>query len=307
MREAAAALLVMTAIAGAVLPAAASCLPSDITAISYAGTSLPPYSPFTPFSPKLVTVTVSATRACAVEVAFLAASVPAKLSGAGSLNYDVQQSSATTSLLYTGTFPVATAHIDIGAGLVGSASVQVSIAAGQVVGDGAYSDASLLTQVFDKTGAIFTLLKSANLPLTGSVARACQIANATTPTLNFTPAIANGLPRAGYQQSIAFTNVNCTAPSTVRLSGNPMLPGQSGTPGAVFDNFIHYRASASLSGANVTLDTSTATDVISAARNVAVGAMADGTLRLDVALVPGKPLLSGTYSSVLTISIDPNP
>ena len=78
MREAAAALLVMTAIAGAVLPAAASCLPSDITAISYAGTSLPPYSPFTPFSPKLVTVTVSATRACAVEVAFLAPSVPAK-------------------------------------------------------------------------------------------------------------------------------------------------------------------------------------------------------------------------------------
>jgi hypothetical protein len=93
----------------------------------------------------------------------------------------------------------------------------------------------------------------------------------------------------------------------VRLSGNPMLPGQSGTPGAVFDNFIHYRASANLSGANVTLDTSTATDVISAARNVALGAMADGTLRLDVALVPGKPLLSGTYSSVLTISIDPSP
>src|SRR6478672_4991879 len=87
--------------------------------ISYAGTSLPPYSPFTPFSSKLVTVTVSATRACAVEVAFLAPGVPARLSGAGSLNYDVQQSSATTSLLYTGAFPVATAHIDISAGLVG--------------------------------------------------------------------------------------------------------------------------------------------------------------------------------------------
>jgi hypothetical protein len=46
---------------------------------------------------------------------------------------------------------------------------------------------------------------------------------------------------------------------------------------------------------------------VSASRNIPVGAMTDGVLRLDVALVPGKPLLAGTYSSVLTISIDPNP
>jgi hypothetical protein len=162
-------------------------------------------------------------------------------------------------------------------------------------------------QIFDKSGAVLTLLKSANLALSGSVVRACQFAASTTPTLNFTTAIASGVPRTGFTQSLNFQNVNCTAPSTVRLSGNPMLLTHCGTPGAVFDNFIHYRASASLSGANVVLDTSVTSDVVSVSRNFAVGAMTDGVLRLDVALIPGKPLLAGTYSSVLTISIDPNP
>src|SRR5262249_59729027 len=107
--------------------ASASCLPSEITAISATGTSLPPYSPFTLFTPKLVTVTVSAARACAVELAFLATNIPAKLVGTGSLSYDVQLPSSSTSLLYVGTLPVTTAHIDIGTSLVGSASVQISI------------------------------------------------------------------------------------------------------------------------------------------------------------------------------------
>lgn len=308
MRQLAGSVLVSAAVAMGPLPvAAASCQPSDITAITFAGTALPPYSPFVTFAPKLVTVTVSALRSCAVEIAFLTPGLPAKMSGAGLLTYDVQLPSTAASLLFTGAFPVTTAHIDIGAGLIGSTSVQVAISPNQIVADGGYSDASLLAEVFDKLGSDYTLLRSASLPLSGSVARACQFGSPGAPTLDFTAGIANGLPRAGYTQSLILSNINCTAPSTVRLSGSPMLLAQGGTSGPVFDNFIHYRASAVLSGASVVLDTSVAGDAISASRNIAVGSTTNGSLRLDVALVPGRPLMAGSYSSILTVSIDPNP
>ena len=302
--------IVLAALAPAAGPAQAQvgpCSASDITAITYAGTSLPPYNPFTPFAPKLLTVTVSATRTCALELAFLSMSSPPRLTGFGSLNYDIQLLSTAASLVYAGGTPATTAHIDIGPGLVGSANVQISLPPGQVVGDGSYSDASVLSQIFDKSGAILTLLKSANLPISGSVVRACQFTAPTSPTLNFTQAISNGLPQPGYVQSVTFQNVSCTAPSLVRLSGNAMLPAQAASPTPTFDTLINYRASAMFSGANAMLDTSLGTDATSASRNTAVGAVKDGVVRVDVTLLAGKPLLAGTYSSILTVSIDPNP
>jgi hypothetical protein len=185
--------------------------------------------------------------------------------------------------------------------------VQINLPPGQVVGDGAYSDASVQSQIFDKTGAIFTLLKSASLPLSGSVTRACQFTMPTSPTLNFTAAISNGLPRPGYVQSVTFQNVSCTAPSLVRLSGNAMLLTQPGSPSPAFDDQINYRAAANFSGANVVLDTSVSSDAASTSRNTAAGAVTQGVVRVDVNLLAGKPLLPGNYSSVLTVSIDPNP
>jgi hypothetical protein len=213
---------------------AVSCSASDITAISYTSTSLAPYNPFTPFAPKLVTVTVSAVQACGLELAFLSTSTPPRMIGSGSLNYDVQLASSATSLVYTGGMPATSAHIDIGPANTGSANVQISLPSGQVVGDGAYSDATVLSQIFDKTGAVFTLLKSASLPLSGSVVRACQFTTPISPTLNFTSAISNGLPRPGYVQSVTFQNVSCTAPSLVRLSGKCHASDPTWEPDARF-------------------------------------------------------------------------
>ena len=286
---------------------AVSCSASDITAVSYSSTSLAPYNPFTSFAPKPVTVTVTAARACSLELAFLSTSTPPRMTGPGALNYDVQSASSATSLVYAGGMPASTAHIDIGPGNSGFANVQVSLPAGQVVADGAYSDATVLTQIFDKSGAVFTLLKSVSLPLSGSVVRACQFTTPISPTLNLTSAISNGLPRPGYVQSVTFQNVSCTAPSLVRLSGNAMLLTQPGNPGSTFDDLIHYRAAATFSGANVVLDTSLGTDVASASRNATSGAVTEGVVRVDVNLLGGKPLLPGTYASILTVSIDPNP
>ena len=49
--------------------AEAACLAGDITGITFTSTNLAPYNPFTSFTPKLVTVSVAAVRACAVELA----------------------------------------------------------------------------------------------------------------------------------------------------------------------------------------------------------------------------------------------
>jgi hypothetical protein len=48
-------------------------------------------------------------------------------------------------------------------------------------------------------------------------------------------------------------------------------------------------------------------DAASPTRNAAAGATINGSLGVDVNLVPGRPLLAGNYSATLTVSIDPNP
>ena len=287
--------------------AEAACVASDITGITYTSTSLAPYNPFTSTSSKLVTVTVSTTRACPVELAFLTPSTPARMSGPDVLAYDVQSSAGATSLLYLGGTPSSTAHIDIGAGNMGTATVQISVPAGQVVPDGAYSDGSLVAHVFDKADSTFTLLKTAAMPVTGSVAKVCEFTAPTSPTLNFTSAIANGRPNPGYVQSLTFNGVSCTAPTIVRLSGNAMQPRQPAGASPGFDSQIHYRANARFNAASAVLDTSVASEASSATRNTTAGATGNGSISVDVNLLAGNPLLAGTYAATLTVAIDPSP
>jgi hypothetical protein len=286
--------------------AEAACMASDITGISYTSTSLSPYNPFTSYSPKLVTVTVSATSTCAVELAFLSPTVPARMSGPAPLSYDVQLSGSATSLLYGGGTPPNTAHIDIGVGNVGSASVLLSVPAGQVVPDGSYSDANLVTHIFDKAGTTFTLLKTAAMPVSGSVAKVCEFTAPRSVTLNFTSAIANGRPNPGHVQSVAFNGVSCTAPTIVRLSGDAMQLQPAGAASG-FDHFINYRATATFNAAIAELNTSVPGEASSVTRNTSSGATVDGSISVDVSLLAGEPLLAGTYAAILTLSIDPSP
>jgi hypothetical protein len=287
--------------------AKAACMVSDIKSITFTGTSLASYNPFTSYSPQLVTVTVSANGPCgAVELAFLSPSTLARMSGPDLLSYDVQQQAGGTSLLYGGGIPSSTAHIDIGAGNVGSATVQVSVPAGQVVPDGAYGDTGLAAHVFDKADSTFTLLKAAAMPVTGSVAKVCQFTAPTSPTLNFTSAIANGQPNPGHVRSVTFDGVSCTSPTIVRLSGDAMQLQPAGTsPG--FDSHIHYRASARFNAASAVLDTSVASEASAGTPNTTSGATVNGSITVDVNLLAGNPLLAGTYAATLTVSIDPSP
>ena len=287
--------------------AEAACLSSDITGISTTSTTLAPYNPFTSFSPKIVTVTVAASRPCAVELAFHSTSSPPRMSGPEFLAYDVQLPAGATSLIYGGGTPTSTAHIDIGAGNVGTATVQINVPPGQVVSDGAYSDGALAAHVFDKTGSTFTLLRTAGVLVGGSVAKVCQFTTPRSPTLNFSPGISNGVPNPGYVQSLTLEGVSCTAPTLVRLSGEAMQPTQPAAAPPGLDDRIHYRASASFNAATAVLDTRVASEVASAGRNTGAGATVNGVIGVDVNLLAGRPLLAGAYSATLTVSVDPSP
>jgi hypothetical protein len=287
--------------------AEAACLAGDITGITFTGTDLGPYNPFTSSTPKLVTVSVAAARACAVELAFYSPSMPARMSGPALLAYDVQLPGSASSLVYGGGTPSSTAHVEIGAGNLGSATIQIGVPAGQVVSDGFYSDMSLQAQIFDKTGSIFTLLEAASVTVTGSVAKVCQFTSPTSQTLNFSSAITNGLPNPGYVRSLTLDGVSCTAPTIVRLSGEAMQPLQPVSAPAGLDDRIHYRASASFNAASAVLDTRAASEASSATRNTGLGATVNGAIGVDVNLIAGKPLLAGAYAATLTISVDPSP
>ena len=288
--------------------ATAACAVGSISGISFTSTTLAPYNPFVSFAPKLVTVTVTGSASCTVELSFFAPTIPARMTGAAVLNYDVQVAGAAASLVSTGGNPLTSQPIMIaGPGIPGTATVQISVPPGQVVADGAYNDTNLVAQVFDKTGSIFTLLRAQTMPVSGTVAKVCQFTQPTTPTLNFTSAIANGLPKPDHVRSLTFDGLSCTAPTIVRLSGNAMQPQQPVGASPGFDSQIHYRASARFNAASTVLDTSEASEASSTMRSTTMGATVNGSVSVEVNLLAGRPLVAGTYAATLTISVDPSP
>jgi hypothetical protein len=287
-------------------PAAAACQANDITGIHFTGATLLSYNPFTPYAPQTVAITINASVACSVELAFLSASLPARMTGPGFLTYDITTSSGSTSLVYPPGSPSATTRVDVGSGNPGSTAVQVSIPPGQVVSDGIYADPTLLAQVFDKTGGTLILLKSFAVPLQGQVARACHFTAPISTTMNFTSAIQHGLPNPDVVQSVTFQDLSCTAPSIVRLTATAMqlMPTPPASPS--FDSAINVRARATFGAANADLNTGLGSTVASMSRHVMSGATTGGSVRLDVNLLRGRPLLPGTYTTTLTLSIDPS-
>jgi hypothetical protein len=296
--------ITLAALAGMTAPAMAGCASGNITNIGFSSTALSPYNPFTSFTPTLVTVT--ATASCTVELAFHRPTLPAQMTGPGVLDYDIRLNGGSASLLFTSGDPPTTQSIVVGPSSPGTANVQISVPSGQVVADGInYGDASVSAQVFDRNGSTLTLLRAQTMPITGSVAKVCQLPPPSNTTLNFTAAIANGRPNPGDVRRATFDGVRCTAPTKVRLSGMAMQLQPTASANG-FDNFIAYRASATFNAASIVLQTGgSITEATSAGHNTASGATLNGSISVDVNLLAGRPLLAGTYGATLTVSIDP--
>jgi len=140
-----------------------------------------------------------------------------------------------------------------------------------------------------------------------TVVATCSLGVASPASLSFSaPEIPQGVPSPAIVKSTALSAA-CTAPTFLRLTGSALTPSPAIPPASGFDNFINYRAVGSFGAASTTLNTTTTpTTAVSPTRNVTSGPITTGTVNVDVNLLAGQPVIAGTYSGVLTVTIDPN-
>jgi hypothetical protein len=304
------------------LPAQALCVVTGAATATPTATSLPAYDPFST-SDTIVdlqfSVSVPLLAVCSAALSFTrTAGLPAVMSqGASTLRYSIEMTSGQTLLQTTGyvanSSPTTGTREDFSLPLLGATAnvpVRLRVPAGQLVAAGTYSDAQVnltvvaLTDLFGSSPG--ALLKQQAYTPSINVISKCVLPSPSTSTLDFTSAISNGHPNPSVVQSSVFNNVQCTAPSILRLSGSAMqptgsIPGQTG-----FDNFINWKAAGTFGSASTVLSTNSASQASSATKNIASGVTSNGTIGVNVNLLNGNPIIAGSYRSTLTVTIDPN-
>ncbi len=316
-----AALFALLVLAARAEPARALCITTGAPTVTTSSTVLSSYDPFSVSDTILdvqITISVPLIAACQAALSFTrTAGLPAYMSQGGSnLQYSVETTSGQTLMQTTGyvsgSSPAVGNRLDFTLPLLGSATqtVRIRVPAGQLVAAGSYSDLQLsltLVALGNLLGTAPTALL-AQQPFTPSinVLSKCVLPAPSASTLDFTSAISNGIPNSGVVLSTIFNNVQCTAPSILRLSGSAMQPVGSIPARTAFDNFINWRASGNFGNASTVLSTDVATQASSTTKNVPSGITSNGTITIDVNLLNGNPVIAGSYQGTLVVTIDPN-
>jgi hypothetical protein len=287
-----------------------------------AGTSVnvsPAYDPYA-VGDRIQTFTVtvtnpSPTQTCNFALSFTRASLPATMTnGSTTLQYTIESTGGATLLQTTGfvflTSPPAANRL---AGFVGVSSsvnltVRIRIPAGQTSASaGSYTDNTVTIGIYRLIiGLPIAIVDERTFTVTTTIAPACILPAPDNTSLNFTSAISAGLPDPLVVLRSTFTGVACTQRSRLRLSGSALQPSPAIGAVAGFDNFIDWQAVGVFGAATTTLTTSSASVATSAGYNVPSGAFTGATITVDVNLLAGNPIQAGTYSGVLTVTIDPN-
>lgn len=293
---------------------------SNVTASISPSPSVASYDPFAA-GDKLLSMTVTVTNAskarCDAAVSFTrAAGASAVMTlGGSTLSYGVEGTGGNSLITTTGfinlTSPPAGNRIDfanIAAGSSRQATVTLRVPTSQIVAAGTYADTGIAMDLvaLDNQNRPTRLIQTVAFQPNATVVAKCVLPAPPSPNLDFSAAITVGRPNSAYVLRKTFTNVACTAPTRLRLSGAALQP-TSATPARTgFDNYINYRAAGVFGSANATLTTTTTTaSVDSASKNTASGATTNGTIDVDVNLVTGNPIIAGAYSGILTVTIDP--
>lgn len=314
--------LVLLATAGAAPIAAHNdddeCRIKEITSVSpltaNAGTYTMPQMP----AAQAVTITIAfKTRhrgTCRGAIAFSRPNLPATMSpvggGGGKLPYTILSAAGGgKQLIFTGIDPGSnrldfTVHGNAhSVTLTVYVLMQPGLAA---VPAGSYADHGLTLHVFSRSDWNLRLVGSRPFAVIGTVAPVCLLPAPDIKNLNFNSAISNGLPNPAIVFTANFQNVSCTAPARIRLSGTRLEPSSPIVPVANFDNFIHWRAGATFGAASVELSTKAANQATSAVQNMTSGAISGAVITVNVNLLQGQRVIAGTYSGVLTVTIDPS-
>jgi hypothetical protein len=185
--------------------------------------------------------------------------------------------------------------------------VQAVAQSGQAVPSGGYSDASVLTHVFDQLNTATPVAVVANWFVNAAVSPSCKINGAFSANdaagINV-PASATSVTTAAIQRDYA--NVVCNAPSDITMSSQNSGIKNPAAASGLLTNVIHYTAEARLGGATATLDTSSANAITTGRIDATTGA--SGTLAVKVTPQPlagGLTLVPGRYSDVLTVTLTP--
>jgi hypothetical protein len=299
-------------------PAQAACNGTGTVTIT-GGTSatIASYNPFggAVLLPVAVTINNNTDRRCDLALSFTRTiGLPAIMqNGASSLQYTIESPGGATLLQTTGyvfrVSPVAANRvdlIDIPRFTSTSTTVNVIVPAGQIVAAGAYLDSSVTIGIYalDNQGRPREILHELAFPVAATVVSACQLGPPSPATLDFSGAINRGQP-SGTVLTSTFSGVACTAPSRLRLQGIAMQRTPAVAPIAGFDSFIDWQAQAVFGNASVVLSTAAASSATSTQQNVASGAVSGQSIPVDIHLVPGNRLRSGSYTGVATVTIDP--
>ena len=312
-----AAFLILAAIVGVSGQAHAVCSRAPTVSVSVQPT-LPSYNPFMVASnvTSVISITNNGNAACGFSLSFSPNSIPAHLaSGASTLTYTIVGSGVQLEYVWAGagTPPTAAQRVNflnVAKGATVTQTVVTSVATGQVVASGTYTDTFVTADVWDNTANVLTFWSNNTFNISETVLAVCSLPAPTIASMDFSSAITLGLPNAASIQTSAINNAQCTSPTKVRLTGTSMQTSPLGTARPNFDNFIDWTATATfgLATASVTTTGLTAAPAVnSAIKNTATAGATSGNLSItNVHLVASQHLLAGAYSGVLTIQIDPS-
>lgn len=230
--------------------------------------------------------------------------------GTSTLSYQIEASGGGNSYLALGgTVPATNNRIDITTTAAGTFTrqVQVRVVANQIVASGTYTDTGINMALISQatTGQWYYVFQTPVTP-SATVPMICRLDAPSPASLSWSAAeIPNGTPNPLTIKSTTMTAA-CTAPTIVRLTGSALALTPTATSPSGFDNFINYKAVGTFGAASSTLTTTTTvSSASSAAKNVASGATTTGSVSVSVNLIAGNTALAGTYSGVLTVTIDP--
>lgn len=320
LRAAGVVVAAVLSLAGATAAQAACSGFNQVTVSVAPGPLISSYDPFAPGDAiRNLTVTVNnpANAQCDAAITFQrsAGAAATMANGGVTLAYSVERVGGGSLITTTGYTTVGTPPagnrvdlLNIPARGSASANIQLRIPAGQVTAAASYTD-NIILQVLrlNQSNQPNLIMEAVPFSPQAGVISKCVMPAPSQPAVNFSSAISNGRPNEGVKQTVTFTNVQCTAPTKLRLTGQAMQPTPATPPRAGFDNFINYRAAGAFGNATSTLSTTiSSASADSVQKNAASGATTNGQIDVELNLVNGQPIIAGTYSGTLTVSIDPS-
>lgn len=286
---------------------------SSLSAITLISSTTSTVSPaYDPFSGSDLTDDFSFTvnngnaSACSVAVVFARPTTPGQMSnGTQSLSFGLERTNGT-NVLNTGFNFIDFYSGTLGGSSSGSGVVRVRIPGSQTTASaGNYTDTQVTMYLFGWRGSSYQFARSYALTYNATIDQTCSMSPPSPSALNFTSAISLGQPNPSLVLTSTLNNINCTAPARVTLSGGAMQRTPSIGAVSGFDNFINWQATATFGSASVSLVTTSSTTQTSLTTNVPVGTTVGGVFSVDVNLLSGQRLQSGSYTSVLTVTVDP--